>query len=79
MRLRTNNLELPDRPAPGDNPAGRMRVEKSVPREVYCPRCGGQMRPTSTPKSFRWFKCLACGQTHRLWRQFEWVAFRAPR
>ncbi|MHC4563553.1 MAG: transposase family protein [Planctomycetota bacterium] len=59
-----------------DEPTGKMRIEKSVPREVYCPRCGTRMKPSSTPKSFRWFKCKNCGRTHRLWRRFEWVSIR---
>ncbi len=55
---------------------GRMRVEKSVPREAYCPRCGKQMKPSSMTSSFRWFKCPDCGQTHRLWREFEWTTIK---
>ena len=67
------------RPAPKRLTAGaegRMRVERDVPREVLCPSCGARMRPASTPKSFRWFKCDSCGLTHRHWRRFEWVPFQ---
>ena len=56
-----------------------MRVEIDVPREVYCPRCNARMRPASTPKSFRWYKCDPCGLTHRHWRRFEWVHFKQQR
>ncbi len=71
----------PDSPAtaPGrsaaDPDGGRMRIEKNVPREVYCPQCATRMTPSSTPKLFRWFKCRDCGHTHRHWREFDWVDF----
>ena len=70
----------PDRPtADADADNGRMLIEKNVPRDVYCPRCGARMTPSSTPKLFRWFKCRHCGSTHRHWREFEWVDFsRSP-
>ena len=53
--------------------AGKMRVEVNVPRDLYCPRCGNRMRPASTPRYFRWFKCPSCGKTHRHYRDFAWV------
>ena len=72
---RPGSGETPPDPPAADADSGRMRIERNVPRDVYCPQCGTRMTPSSTPKPFRWFKCRACGSTHRHWREFEWVDF----
>ena len=65
----------PDHHDADDDANGRMRIEKNVPRDVYCPYCETRMTPARTPMLFRWFKCRNCGTTHRHWREFEWVDF----
>ena len=51
-------------------------VYEIVPKVVWCSNCGARMRPTSTPRLVRWFRCAGCGETRKLHRRWFDVPVR---